>query len=403
MLSKNNLSYIIHRSIKSIGISVASIYIASFANEGGNSLEIKHEYFWDRNDVWAQAPAFSLKKTVLRKWILGWEQEFDVVSGASRRLGSKLVGQSGDQNVDAVSGASQVELRYSENPSITYSNNGTVASGSVYVSRENDYSSFAPAGSFSYDLFDRNTTVGVSYSHFFDDFHPQKPFDGQGGKKDISSTGITLAQSLTPLTLIGFTGTYVYSNGYLGHPYNPPMTVTGAMMDELVPNEKHASAVAGQVVQGFHLFEKLASINTDVRRYMDSWGLKSSTVDFKYSQYFTDASYIRFRVRYYDQTGTAFAKTLYAGNEVYRTADIRFFPFHSWLAGIKLSVAFPDSWDESTILPDRFDIKYDYLIRNTHGDHLGSETTQRQYLYQLYDPSENYDQGSLMVGLLFNL
>src|SRR4051812_23456335 len=85
----------------------------------GNSLEIKHEYFWDRNGVWNHTPAFALKKALSRKWILGWEQELDVVSGASRRLGADKVGRFGDRELDIVSGASKVEVRHSENPSLT--------------------------------------------------------------------------------------------------------------------------------------------------------------------------------------------------------------------------------------------------------------------------------------------
>jgi hypothetical protein len=377
---------------------------AAYGEEGGSSLELKHEYFQDRNGVWNFTPAALFRHALSRKWSFGWEQEFDVVSGASRRLGSDKIGPFGDRELDAVSGASKVETRHSENPSLTYAHKGVTATGSFYSSRENDYFSLSPAGSVSWDFNDRNTTLGANYSEFFDDFRPTGAFAGQGGKKRISTLGATLAQTLTPLTLIAFTGTYVNSRGYLGHPYNPPMDATGNLMTEAVPDGKRAGAVAGQIVQGFLLGDRLGSLNLDVRRYQDSWGLKSTTADLKVFRYVADGLYLRLRGRYYNQTGAVFAKEVYTGQEAYRTGDIRFFPFASYMGGAKLSGAFPESWGESAMLPDRWDVSYEHTIRNTHGDSKSGDTGEpRSYRYQLYDPGEEYMQDVLMVGLVFNL
>jgi len=300
------------------------------ASGTGNRLELKDEYFWDKNKVWNQTPAFSLTQALSRIWSFGWEQEFDFVTGASRRIGLDKVGLTGDRDIDAVSGASKIEMRYSENPSLTYSEKGTVATGSLYYSREDDYVSISPAASVSFDFNERNTTVGASYAEFFHDFKPTGAFAGQGGKKRITSLG--------------------------------------EMMTEAVPNHKQGGALSSQIVQGFQLGDRLGSLNLDYRRYQDDWALKSNTLDAKLSQYFTETAYVRFRLRYYNQTGTAFAKEYYTGNEVYRTADIRWFPFTSWLGGIKISAAFPEDWGKSVFLPDRWDIKFDYTLRDTRGD-----------------------------------
>lgn len=376
----------------------------SHASGTGSRLVLKHEYFWDKNKVWNQTPAFSLTQALSRVWSLGWEQEFDVVTGASRRIGLEKVGQTGDREIDAVSAASKVELRHSENPSLTYSNEGTVASASLYSSREDDYVSLSPAGSIAFDFNERNTTVGANYAEFFDTFKPRGAFAGQGGKKRISSLGGTLAQSITSLTLIGFTATWNRSWGFLGHPYNPPITVDGQMMQEKVPDRKQAGAVSAQIVQGFRLGDRLGSLNLDYRRYQDTWNLKSGTLDAKLSQYFTETAFIRLRARYYNQTGALFAKERYIGNEAYRTADIRWFPFTSWLVGAKLSAAFPEEWGQSAFLPDRWDIKFDYTLRDTRGDKPAQAASEpRSLRYQLYGPEETYSQGVIMVGLVFDL
>jgi hypothetical protein len=243
------------RRIAACALSL-SVCLASAGT--GDRLEIKHEYFWDANGVWNHTPAFSLVKSLSRVLSFGWEQELDIVTGASRRIGLDKVGLTGERAIDAVSGASKIETRHSENPSLTYSDEGRVLTGSFYYSRENDYVSLSPAVSASFDFNERNTTLGASYAEFFDDFKPTGHFAGLGGRKRIRSLGATLAQSLTPLTLLGLTATYTRSWGFLGHPYNPPVNYLGEMMTESVPDVKQAGALAGQIVQGYRLVERLA-------------------------------------------------------------------------------------------------------------------------------------------------
>ena len=67
---------------------------------------------------------------------------------------------------------------------------------------------------------------------------------------------------------------------------------------------------------------------------------------------------------------------------------------------MKLASAFPDSWSESALLPDRWDIGYDHGVRDTRGD-----VRRRPPLlpYQLYDADQYYLQGTFMAGLGFDL
>jgi hypothetical protein len=389
-----------------LAVGFASLATAALAASEGGSLDLKYEYYQDRNKVWNHTPCFLLKLPLARNWFGGWEQEFDVVTGASRRLGADKVGPFGDRELDAVSGASKIETRHSENPSVTYSNEGTVATASFYSSREQDYFSLSPAVSLAWDFNQRNTTLGVDWAEFFDDFAPRGAFAGLGGKKRIHSFGVTAAQSLTAFTLVGLTADYFKSSGYLGHPYNPPRDMNGAILTEILPDRKQAGALSGQLVQGWLIGNSLGSANLDVRRYQDNWSLKSLTADLKLSQYLTDGLYLRLRGRYYKQTGTFFAKESYTGREPYRVADIRYFPFTSFLVGVKLSGPFPDSWGDSRFLPDRWDIKLDHTLRDTRGDsHAGAVAGSPLAVdhYQSYEPDENYLQDALLAGLHFDL
>jgi hypothetical protein len=391
---------LIHLQLHILMASLLGTAIPCAAAGSDSRLDLKYEYYWDKNKVWNQTPAFSLTKALSRIWSLGWEQEFDFVTGASRHLGR--VGY--NPSADAVSGASRVEMRYSENPSVTYSNEGRLATASFYASREDDYVSYAPAASLAFDFNERNTTLGANYAEFFDQFRPTGGFAGSGGNKRITSVSATLAQSLTPLTLIGLTGTWDHCWGYLGHPYNPPMTMQGQLMTEAVPGQKRSGALAAQIVQGFRMGDRLGSLNLECRRYQDSWGLKSNTLDAKLSRYVSETAFIRLRLRYYNQTRASFAKDYYTGQEVYRTADIRWFPFTTWLVGAKLSAAFPEEWGASVFLPDRWDLKLDYTFRDTRGDKVAQTLNEpRSIRYQLYGPEETYTQGVIMAGLEFDL
>lgn len=375
------------------------------ASEEGNSLEIKHEYFQDNNGVWNHTPVFHLKRVLADFLSVGWEQEVDVVTGASRRLGSGNTGITGDGPVDAISGASKIEFRHSEKPAATLTLGNATATASLYSSRENDYFALGPAASLAWDFNDRNTTVALAYSRFFDEFRPEGEFAGLGGRKRISNYGLSVSQLLSPLTLVGITANLITSRGYLGHPYTPPMDSSGALRIEVVPAHKDAAALSGQLIQGFRVLERMGSVNLDLRWYQDEWELRSGTADLRLSQHLSDATYIVLRGRLYRQSGAFFAKDAYAGDEVYRTADIRLFSFSSWLAGFKISSAFPESWEDSKALPDRWEVKFDRLSRDTHGDPRAPlpAGSPRRRLYQLYGPEETYSQFTLILGLLFNL
>jgi hypothetical protein len=375
---------------------------AAAASEADNGVNMKYMYYWDRNGVWNHTPALEFFKKIASAWKLQYNQELDAVSGASRRLGLRDIGRLGDHDkeLDAVTGASQREVRHSEQAGLTYSDRGRVASGSLYFSDEPDYRSYSPALSGSWDFNGRNTTLGASAAFFFDDFHPFGPFRGLGGRRDIASYSATFAQVLTPLSLIGLTANAIHSAGYLGHMYNPVITESGSAIEENLPRRKNSLALSGQIIQGFHLADRLGSVRLEARYYRDDWELASNTADLQWYQYVTDAAWFRLRARGYAQGAAAFAKDRYDGGELYRTADIRYSRFSSLTVGAQIGSSFPDSWGESALLPDRWDIGYDHGVRDTKGDMDGVHPL---YHYQLYGPNEYYIQGTFMAGLAFDL
>ncbi len=408
-----------------LSIGTGPLSIPARAEESGDRLDFKYMYYWDRNQVWNHTPAFDYFHKLSPDWSLQWDQEFDAVSGASRRLGADLTGKLGDHGVDATSGASQrksngtpfanpwndpafdavsgaskSELRHSENPSVTYSQGGRVYTGGFYFSDEPDYRSYSPSLALAHDFNERNTTLGAVLAWFFDDFHPGGAFADQGGAKQIQSLSISATQVLSPLALASLTLNGIHASGYLGHPYNPVILADGYAIEENVPRRKTSLALAGELVQGYRIGGLLGSLRLNARRYIDTWGMDSKDAELQWYQYFGEGTYLRLRARGYRQSQSGFARDQYQGDELYRSADIRYYPFSSLLLGAKIAAPLFDSWHENAWLPDRFDLSYDFGIRDTYGDR---GTSQPYRHYQLFPSTENYTEGTFMLGLSFDL
>ena len=372
------------------------------AAEGGSGLDIKYMYYQDRNEVWNHTPSFAFFRRIASRLRFQWNQELDAVSGASRRLGLANTGRLGEDStrgVDGVSGASRREIRHSEQATLAWEDNGRSAAASFYFSDENDYRSYAPAASASWDFNDRNTTLSAAWSLFLDSFRPTGGFAGQGGDRRIQSLKAGLTQLVSRLSLFSVSVHPIRSTGYLGHPYNPVVAADGAMITEELPDRKLSVALTGTWIQGYVFRDLLGSVHVEARHYRDDWRLVSNSLDVKWHQYLVEGTYLRLRARLYRQGSAGFYKASYAGDEVYRTSDIRFSPFQSLTFGAKLASRFPESWSESALLPDRWDIGYDHGARDTEGQ---GNAVHPFFNYQLHDAGTFYRQGTFMAGLGFD-
>lgn len=395
-----------------------------FAGEAGSGLSLHYEYFKDANEVWSHTPGFDVRAALSPNWTASISAEVDGVSGASRvnppdvNSADGVSGASAKQTptlLDGISGASTVEFRVSQTSHITYSNAGTVASVGYYTSKEDDYYSSAPMLDLAYDLFERNTTVGLSLSYYDDRFvnkdvtPPGKdPFNPEGSaRKRLTSGQMSITQSLTSLTLVSVAAQRIHSWGYLSKPYNPvmvkldvpiledPATNTYRYYDsylETLPSDKKALVFSGTLVQGYTFIpDHLGSIRIQYRHYSDDWKLSSHTLDNEWSQYLTESLYMRIRYRWYTQTRAEFVYLKYRGDEKYKTSDVKYYPFTSNLIGVKFGGLFPEDWQESHgWIPTAWNIKLDYMIRNTKGN---------KAQFQYFSEDQNYHQTTFMTGV----
>jgi hypothetical protein len=368
--------------------------------DADRSLDVKYMHYRDKNGVVNHTPALSFFTRLTQTLGLKWDQELDAVTGASRRLGLKNIGTTGgnDSLLDGITGASRREWRHSEKASLILEKKGRGATASFHFSDENDYTSLAPSLSGQWEFNGRNTTLAAAWSGFFDEMQPQGRFEGRGGKRSIQSWMVSTTQIISPFSLFSLSVNPIHSSGYLGHPYNPILTETGTLVEEELPQSKLSIAMTGKWIQGYRWGERLGSVHVEFRRTDDDWGLWSHTGDLLWHQYLTQGGGLRLRVRRYQQGEANFYKNIYQGDERFRTADIRFSSFSSWTFGVKWfsSDTWGDRWPKWL---QRWDVGYDWGLRNTRGELGGGEPARH---YQLFDKSEFFQEGIFMVGMGFD-
>ena len=370
-------------------------------------LDLRYQGFIDANEVADHLGALLFVKHLTRAFAWQWEQTLDAVSGASRALGKDLRGESRPGDYDAVTGASPIaETRHAARAGLRYAQREGTGSASLYYSSEPDYVSLGPSLTWERDFLSGSLTMGCDASWYEDEFKPSGRFAGMGGAKRTRAGGIKAAWILTPLTLLqaGIGGTAW--DGYLGHPYLPPVASDGSLLAENLPRRRRGMQASARAVQGYRIGYLLGSIDLAGKRYGDDWGLRSGELDLQWSQHFSAEGFLRLRARVYSQSGAAFAGVP-EPDQRFRTADVRLFPFQSLLLGSKLASAFPESWQAAWFLPDRWDCGYEWLIRDTRGDGLGAiappgstaEQSIRPRLYQLYGADSYYRQWTWSLGL----
>ncbi len=397
--------------LRRAGLAALTICVcAQAADPIRERLDIRYHRYHDANGVDDDLGALLFVKKLAGGFACQWEQTLDAVSGASRALGKDLRGEPRPGDYDAVTGASPIaETRHASRGAFVYAGHTVGGSLGFYYSREDDYVSAGPSLSLQREFFSGNFTLGAAASSNSDDFHPLGRFTGLGGRKRVRSADLSVAQSLTPLTQASAVFSWLAWDGYLGHPYLPPVAGDGTLLEENLPDRRRGAAAAAQIVQGYRLGYLLGSLSLSGKRYADDWGLRSAEGEIRWSQHLPGETLVRLRGRLYHQDGAAFANVPSA-DQRYRTADVRLFTFTSMLLGAKLAASFPDAWSEAWYLPDRWDIGYEGLIRDTRGDDLasiqpGAPTNgdpARPRLYQLYGSDEYYRQGTWAFGMGFD-
>jgi hypothetical protein len=251
-------------------------------------------------------------------------------------------------SADAVSGATatvyQVDAVSTATTFSDLRNEGTIALGfqgkrsriafSATFGTERDYLSRQLGGVASIDLPGRNTTVGLAYTHGFDqvcnkdngmatplearalvgDDPCEKPavFAGKDTPgvtrwEDITvdTAQATITQNLSPtlnaqLALFG-----QIQNGFLSNPYRR-VRVGVNSPQEHIPSVRGRWSVSARLNR--YLPAAKAAAHFDARFYNDTWGVTAGNVELAYSQYAGKSLLLRVHARAYQQSAATFFK-----------------------------------------------------------------------------------------------
>jgi hypothetical protein len=196
----------------------------------------------------------------------------------------------------------------------------TLDAGYTYAF-ENDYRSHEVDASARVDLWGKNTTFRLDYSHNFDsvcdvDNRGADPlnrraldtsvgcFSGNMGLVTeplaIDSYAGSWTQVLTPILVSELSVGFQALDGFQSNPYRRVRLFFGTVeAQESEPLLRQRVAVMGRM----HLaIKKLhASAAGSARYYWDTWGVNSATVELDWEQYFLPQLLVRLRGRFYQQ------------------------------------------------------------------------------------------------------
>lgn len=317
-------------AIKPLVLAGAFLFGIAFAQD---QLDVDFNSYFMKNGVTILIPSFDYKKEVNPKVNCTLKYGFNRITAppvASVKI------------LDGVSGASRpVTNKYAANEGFTKYRNVAEAGFAhqnfgmnYYLSHEVDYLAQLGTVNANMDFNQKNTNVSVTGNFGFNDI---TPLGLDVNHKLLTYSGnLTLTQSLTP-KLIGRVGVYSsYLDGFQSNPYRA-FNIGGTVQFEKHPENRRRDAVFLKLSK---YFETQSSIQFEYRYYQDDWRIKSHTGEVDFHQYLSDYLYVRYRYRYYVQTGSYFFREVYPDDwpdnpANFYSTDYKMGPIEAQLYGIK--------------------------------------------------------------------
>src|SRR5581483_797991 len=239
----------------------------------------------------------------------------DVVSGATpRTYGTPM---------DAISSATKFsDVRHAFHGGVEGRIGPTTLSAGYTYAFENDYRSHAIDASARVDLWGKNTTFRLDYSHNFDsvcnaDNRGVQPLERQAlttstgcfnsGTKGILTEPLAIdgyaaswTQVLTPIVLTELSVGFQVLDGFQSNPYRRVRLFSGTVeAQESEPLLRQRFSVQARVRVAIRKLR--AAVGASGRAYWDSWGVKSGTAEVSWEQYMAPQWLLRVRGRFYQQ------------------------------------------------------------------------------------------------------
>ncbi|MGE3636873.1 MAG: DUF3570 domain-containing protein [Sandaracinaceae bacterium] len=273
-------------------------------------------------------PRASLRVDPIPEMSLRASYDADIVSGAS-----VAVVDAPAADVDAISSATQLnDFRSVVSGGLELRSDFGSIRGSYAYGFESDYRSHSFNIGARTDLFDRNTTLDLSYARGFDQVctlnqpRAQDPVDRRrldvsegcfdSANIDRAALDVSLqtfqgawTQAWAPIFVTQLTLTGQLIDGFQSNPYRAVWLGRAAAQEHHPENRfRYAAALSGRL-----WVEPLSgAIQASVRAYRDNWDVRSITAELAYEQSIDGALRIRLLGRYYRQGAAAFYSDDYA-------------------------------------------------------------------------------------------
>ena len=276
----------------------------------------------------------------------------DVVSGAS-----VAVVDAPASKVDAISSASVHDVRHVMGGGMRVQDGQSSIGGAYHYGIENDYRSHAFDVSARTELYERNTTLEITYARSFDSI-----CDGPSASEAVLKARLDTSdgcfnssvmnrherslgtqtfqgawtQQWTPIFSMQTTATAQLLHGFQSNPYRA-VRIGRTAAQEHHPEDRARYALG----MGFRIWiEPLrGALQPQLRVYRDTWDIRSLSAELGYEQALVAGLRFRARARYYTQTAAAFYSDDYvlAPKGSYFTGDRELSAMKSLLLGAQFA------------------------------------------------------------------
>jgi len=284
------------------------------------------------SDMMVITPRLSLSALPSEAWRINAGYSADIVSGASESI---KAGPLLSDQPDIVSQASVVDTRHLASVGVAALREHARVEASYSYGFENDYRSHSISVSGTTDFFQRNTELGISYAHGFDQVCNLRQLglaatlrarldssegcftdDARVISDSISLDNVQLSwtQSWTPalITQLAFSGSI--QHGFLGNPYREVVLgPTGQSAQENHPENRARGAATLRLKYYFKGIKTM--LGGGVRGYGDSWQVISQSYELEVERYLMPWLRLRVHGRYYAQGEALFWSDDYTGGE----------------------------------------------------------------------------------------
>ncbi|MFQ5627286.1 MAG: DUF3570 domain-containing protein [bacterium] len=292
-----------------------------------DELQLTLNSYFDNFNVKIIYPSISLSKKISDSTAINVRYLVDVISAASMKSHFDVDGVSSATSKEDGGGDNVPdEVRHEVGVGFTDVLNGGIIKGgtlslnSLY-SVEHDYSSFTLAGTFSYLMAQKNTTLQLGLVRSWDKVFPQ--IRDWKKDKDVYTISLGLTQIFSTRFISQAILSYNKSSGMLSDPYQVVQIIQGDNVANYEPVHPSLRIRKAAGLRANYKLDSKSGFNFGLRYYWDDWDVKSITASVVFQRHINRALTVGLGIRHYEQTRAYFFKPEYAAAEPFMAVDTK--------------------------------------------------------------------------------